>query len=116
MTSSPSLSPRLKILNKNQGSRSNSPRSLKLENSKIIPYDSEHQSRKLQNHLCLQVLDGEPKLLIHKTLVKDIKTTLDVMLEQERMKINTFKFPEPGKFLKEDERLDETWEKEIETE
>jgi len=65
--------------------------------------DSERKFRKLQNYLCLQVLDGEAKMFERKGQAHGIKLSLDVTLEQEREKRKAFQFPEAGKFKSEDD-------------
>jgi len=65
--------------------------------------ESERKSRKLQNHVCLQVLDGEAQMYKHEAQAKEIKTKIDLVIEQGKGRMNAFQFPDPGKFKMEDD-------------
>jgi len=106
VTLSPSLSPKFRILSKTAGCRAENPKIFKLGSSKIQADETERKSRKLQNYLCLQVLDGETKMLERNAQTEGSKTSLDIILEQEKDKRKCFKFPEEGKFKTEDEMLE----------
>lgn len=101
---SPSLSSRLRIVNK-RISRSESPKILKIKITKILAHESERMSRKLTNYLCLQVLDGEKKLFKRKASASAMKKSFDLILEQERKKRKVFQFPEEAKFKTEDDKF-----------
>jgi len=114
LTLSPSLSPKFRILNKKSGSCSQSPRFLKLENSRLLADESLRKSRKLQNHLSLQVLDGEGTKFKHNAQTPQNRTALDVILNVEKAKRKPFRFPEAGMFKREDEKFEEITEDEYE--
>lgn len=104
VSSSPLLSPRHRVLKKTVN-RSGSPKIMKIACSRTTANDSERKSRKLQNYLCLRVLDGEEKLFEHKAQTPGIKSSLDVILEQQMGKREDYQFPEAGTFKMEDDKF-----------